>query len=402
MNTAKTPRTASGAKSDATTSRDLRDPRQGQRPVCARGSSHLLDPSALHPRRMPRLRCLPRGSLRPRRIPAPALIWLGVSIWAGSVVLVTGGTGTFGTAFTELLLKTEKPASVRILARSEHRLADFQRRFSDERIRLAKGDVRDLGRMLEVADGAHIIVHAAALKRVEGTQDAEEMIKTNIVGSMNVVHAALERGVERVMGISSDKACQAITLYGATKLAMEQLFLSAHGRKRTAFGICRYGNVAGSTGSIIPFFRDRWKRGLSLPITDKRSTRFWISIEDAVRWVKRRIELMEPGRVYVPIIPSVKVVDIATAISKENETGFSGEFRGESVTIGMRGLEKLHEQMVGFDESRSARWGQDDSGIPHYVLGGEPTGREEFVYASDQNDQWLTVDEIVARLPKIA
>ena len=179
-----------------------------------------------------------------------------MSIWNGAVILVTGASGSFGTAFLELLLATERPASVRALARSEHRLAALERRLDDPRLRICKGDVRDYDRLHEVMDGVNIVVHAAALKRVDGESDASEMELTNVDGSRNVARAAVERRVERVMGISSDKACQAVTLYGATKLVMERHFLSAHGSSRTAFGCVRYGNVIGSAGSIVPLFRE--------------------------------------------------------------------------------------------------------------------------------------------------
>lgn len=314
-----------------------------------------------------------------------------MSAWSGAVVLITGGSGTLGQAFTEHLLRTENPASVRILARSEHRLAEMERRFSDGRLRFCKGDVRDYDRVLDVMGDVNIVVHAAALKRVEGSNDASETVKTNVDGSRNVVRAAMERHVERVIGISTDKACQAVTLYGATKLAMEQLFMEPHGRSRTAFAIVRYGNVAGSAGSVIPLFRQQAASGV-LTITDRRATRFWITLDQAIRWVKRRVELMEPGRIYVPVLPSTRVVDIARAIAPT----------AELKEIGMRGLEKLHESMVGWDESRTARLRREAETLDHWVIGGEPTGDAEFVYSSERNDQWLSVDDIRARLPVAA
>lgn len=311
-----------------------------------------------------------------------------MSIWNGAVILVTGASGSFGTAFLELLLATERPAAIRALARSEHRLAALERRLDDPRLRICKGDVRDYDRLLEVMDGTNIVVHAAALKRVEGEADASEMERTNVDGSRNVARAAVERRVERVMGISSDKACQAVTLYGATKLVMERHFLSAHGSSRTAFGICRYGNVVGSAGSIVPLFREQARTG-RITITDPRCTRFWLSLGDAVRWVKRRVELLEPGSLYVPILHSVRVVDVAEAIAPH----------ARIETVGMRGIEKLHEQMVSFDESRCARRVDDIDTLHHFVIGSKPTGRREFTYGSDSNDRYLSVDEISASLP---
>lgn len=281
----------------------------------------------------------------------------------------------------------------------------MERAFSDQRLRICKGDVRDLDRMLDVMSDVNIVVHAAALKRVDGAHDAVETVKTNVDGSRNVVRAAIERRVERVLGISSDKACQAVTLYGATKLVMEQLFMEPHGRSRTAFAICRYGNVMGSAGSIVPFFRERSQRELAHPITDPRCTRFWVSIDEAVRWVKRRAELMEPGRIYVPILPSARVTDVAAAVDQEHteevHRGMGSRACGEQVVVGMRGLEKLHEQMVGFDESRTARRIADPDTLDCYALGGTPTGAPEFTYSSDQNTEWLSIAEIRARLNKI-
>lgn len=311
-----------------------------------------------------------------------------MSIWSGATVLITGGSGSFGTAFLELLLATEHPAAVRALARSEHRLAALQRRLDDGRLRICKGDVRDYDRLLEVMDGANIVIHAAALKRVEGEADASEMERTNVEGSRNVARAAVERRVERVMGISSDKACQAITLYGATKLVTERHFLSPHGNSRTSFGICRYGNVVGSAGSIVPLFREQARTG-RITITDRRCSRFWLSLDRAVAWVKRRVEMLEPSTLYVPVLPSVRVVDVAEAIAPH----------ARIEVIGMRGIEKLHEQMVALDESRCARFVQDPETIDHFAIGSRPTGQAEFEYSSDRNEQWLGVDEIRDSLP---
>jgi UDP-N-acetylglucosamine 4,6-dehydratase len=267
----------------------------------------------------------------------------------------------------------------------------MERRFDSGVLRLCKGDVRDVDRILDVMSDVNIVIHAAALKRVEGSQDASETVKTNVDGSRNVVRAAIERRVERVMGISSDKACQAVTLYGATKLVMEQLFTEPHGRSRTEFAICRYGNVVGSSGSIVPLFMDQARRLGHITITDPRCSRFWVGLDDAVRWVKRRVELMEPGRIYVPILPSAWVVDIARAV----------DTRAERVVVGMRGMEKLHEQLIGFDESRTARRVADPTTLDYFALGGAPTGAPEFVYSSDGNEKWLSLDQIRVALSTV-
>lgn len=285
-------------------------------------------------------------------------------------------------------MKTERPASIRAFARSEHRLALLESRFGADRIRICHGDVADDKRLDEVMDGVNIVVHAAAMKRVQGAFDAAEMQRINAGGSINVMRTAIAHRVERVMGISSDKASGAETLYGATKLSMEQHFLSPHGLSRTAFGICRYGNIAGSAGSVVPLWREQAKTG-RLTITDPRCTRFWFQLPEAVRWIKRRIELLEPRRLYVPVLPSIRIVDLAEAIAP----GVALD------VVGMRTHEKLHEQMISFDESRSARRMSDQETLDHYILGGAPTGQPEFSYSSDRNDSWLTVEQIRGLLP---
>lgn len=265
----------------------------------------------------------------------------------------------------------------------------MERRLSDPRLRFLKGDVRDYDRLHEAMDGVDIVVHAAALKRVEGSeQDASEAVKTNTIGAMNVVRAAVERRVERVMGLSSDKACGPVTLYGATKLAMERLFVATHGTSRTQFACVRYGNVVASAGSVVPLFLEQRPSG-RLTVTDERATRFWVTLGQAVRWIKRRIELMEPRCIYVPILPSAKVMDIARAVASECRVE----------TVGMRGIEKLHEQMIDFDESRHARRVEDLGTLSHFVIDPSLGPGPEFRYTSDRNTQWLDVSQIRAALP---
>lgn len=254
-------------------------------------------------------------------------------------------------------------------------------------MRFLLGDVRDRERLRRAFDGCSLVIHAAALKQVPaGERDPIEFVRTNIIGSMNIVEAALDAGVPRVMGISSDKAAAALNLYGLTKATMEKLFISSNDSygQRTMFGAVRYGNVVGSRGSVVPLFLEQAKNG-TLTITDERMTRFWLSLGDAVAFVKRRIEAMHGGELYVPKLPSVRIVDLAHAIAPD----------ASLVTVGIRPGEKLHEVMVTRDESRTSV----ESGDCFELHASAPAG-PEFVYSSDANEIFLPPDEIRARLPR--
>ena len=313
-----------------------------------------------------------------------------MSIWSGATVLITGGTGSFANAFVRMLLNTEAPASVRLLSRSELRRSEMQQQFTDGRLRWLTGDVADYERMLEAMDGVNIVVHAAASKRVEGSeQETAEAIKTNVGGSVNVVRAAVERRVERVMGLSSDKACGPVLAYGAMKLLMEKMFSAPHGGSRTIFACCRYGNVAASAGSIIPKLLSERGRDV-IELRDARSSRFWMTLGEAARWIKRRIELMEPASIYVPALPSVRLADLASAISPMSRIRWTG----------MGGMEKVHEAMIAWDESRYATSHADPSTLDFYRIGSQPTGGAEFEVRSDTNETWLSVEDIRQRLPQ--
>lgn len=261
-----------------------------------------------------------------------------MSIWDGATVLITGGTGTFGQAFTRLLLDTEKPHAVRIFSRDEYKQSVMAEQFSDERMRFLLGDVRDKDRLRRAFDGVDIVIHAAALKQVVSSEyNPIEVIRTNIMGSANVIDAAIDAGVSRVMGISSDKAVAPVNLYGVTKAAMEKLFAYSYnydGSRQTRFACVRYGNVVGSRGSVMNLWREQAKTG-RLTITDKRMTRFWITVDEATAFVRDCLEVMESGRIYIPVMPSVRMIDVACAIAPA----------AEFVATGMRVGEKLHEQI---------------------------------------------------------
>ncbi len=316
--------------------------------------------------------------------------------WKGQSVLVTGGTGSFGRKFVEVMLSEHQPEKVIVFSRDELKQHEMREAgMNDPRLRYFIGDVRDLLRMRRAMEGIDVVVHAAALKQVLAAEyNPIEAIMTNIMGARNVIEAALDNGVKRVMALSTDKAVNPINLYGATKLAAEKLTVQSNayaGGKDTRFSCVRYGNVVGSRGSVIPVFQRQREDG-HITITDERMTRFWLSIEQGVRFTIRCIEQMQGGEVFVPKIPSMRIVDVAKAVAPEAEVEL----------IGIRPGEKLHEVLVSEDEARHTVELED-----MYVV--EPPGAlwfghewrkkgkalpEGFKYASDQNQQSLSVDEI--------
>ena len=323
-----------------------------------------------------------------------------MSIFTGSDVLVTGGTGSFGKAFIRHLLDEHDPARVVIFSRDELKQYEVRQLFNnDPRLRWFIGDIRDVGRLRRAMHGVKYVVHAAALKQVDTAEyNPFEYVQTNVAGSQNVVEAAIDTGVEKVVALSTDKASSPINLYGATKLVADKLFVSANhyaAHHPTRFAVVRYGNVMGSRGSVIPFFAKLAAEGRSLPITDKRMTRFWISLPQAVRFVVDSFDLMAGGELYVPRIPSMRVIDLATAIAPTATTH----------EIGVRPGEKLHEEMISPEEGRRAlrltdryvlqptiaTWGytppEDAEAVP-----------ADFSYRSNTNDLWLSVDELRAML----
>lgn len=316
--------------------------------------------------------------------------------WKNQVVLVTGGTGSFGKKFIAKMLQDYHPQKIIVYSRDELKQHEMRiSGFNHPDLRYFIGDVRDLTRLRRAMQGVDIVVHTAALKQVPACEyNPMEAIKTNVLGSSNVIEAALDSGVNRVMALSTDKAVNPINLYGATKLAAEKLIVQSNayaGGTATRYSSVRYGNVAGSRGSVIPVFLKQKDRD-KLTITDKRMTRFWITLDQGINFVIRCIEQMQGGEVFVPKIPSMKVIDIAKVIAPS----------AELEEIGIRPGEKLHEVLIHEDEARmtielddmfvvqpsEALWfGHDWQAV------GQPLP-EGFRYASDNNSDWLSIEQI--------
>jgi len=321
-----------------------------------------------------------------------------VSILEGSSILVTGGTGSFGKAFIDRLLKDVRPRRVVVYSRDELKQYEVRHHFRDDpRLRWFLGDIRDLPRLNRAMHGVEYVVHAAAYKQVDTAEyNPYEFVKTNVIGSQNVIEASMDAGVRKVVALSTDKASSPINLYGATKLTADKLFISGNhyaAAYPTRFSVVRYGNVMGSRGSVIPLFRRLAKAGKSLPITDLRMTRFFITLPQAVEFVLGSFELMQGGELYVPRIPSMRIVDLAQAVAP-------GAAMHE---IGLRPGEKLHEEMVSAEEGRRALRLADDRFVlqPDLATWGytPPVGGEQvppgFHYTSDTNDQWFTGEDMV-------
>lgn len=315
------------------------------------------------------------------------------------VLLLTGGTGSFGQEFAEIVLKEHQPRALRIFSRGELLQQEMRQKFHDDpRLRFFVGDVRDRERVYRAMNGVDIVVHAAALKQVPTCEyNPLEAVKTNINGAANVIDAAIDNGVEKVMAISTDKAVHPINLYGATKLAAEKLFIQSNvysGGRKTRFSCVRYGNVMGSRGSVIPLFLTQKGKG-TITITDERMTRFWITLEQGVKFVISCIDRMYGGEVFVPKLPSMKVVDMARAIAPD----------ARRKIIGIRPGEKLHEIMLTEEEARHAREFEDfyvvEPDIEFLREGNFADGKplaDDFTYSSHNNTWWLTVKELKAML----
>lgn len=321
-----------------------------------------------------------------------------MSILKGSSILITGGTGSFGKAFIRRLLDDVEPKRVVIYSRDELKQWEVRQLFdNDPRLRFFIGDVRDLPRLNRAMHGIDYVVHAAALKQVDtGEYNPHEFVKTNVLGSQNVIEASIDAGVKKVVALSTDKASSPINLYGATKLTADKLFILGNhyaAAYPTRFAVVRYGNVTGSRGSIIPKFRALHEAGESLPITDLRCTRFLITLPQAVQMVLDTFEMMQGGELVVPHIPSHKVVDLAQAIAPG----------AEMHDIGLRPGEKLHEEMISAEEGRRAVTVMDGK---YFILQPELASwgyeqpkdakpvPEGFHCASDKNDLWYTAEDI--------
>ena len=312
-----------------------------------------------------------------------------------SSILVTGGTGSFGKAFIRYALDNFDPRRIVIYSRDELKQYEARQLFADDpRLRWFIGDIRDQDRLRRAMHEVDYVVHAAALKQVDTAEyNPFEYVKTNIVGSQNVVEASIDAGVKKVVALSTDKASSPLNLYGATKLAADKLFQSANHYAAsyvTRFSVVRYGNVMGSRGSVIPFFRKLAAEGKPMPITDSRMTRFWITLPQAVEFVVDSFDQMQGGELYVPRIPSMKILDLVEAIAPGSET----------YEIGIRPGEKLHEEMISLDDARrTLRLGDRYVVLPTIANWGftPPTGDalpDGFAYQSDTNDLWLDAQGI--------
>jgi UDP-N-acetylglucosamine 4,6-dehydratase len=316
--------------------------------------------------------------------------------WSKKNILITGGTGSFGKKFVEVVLRDYHPQRLIVYSRDELKQHEMRMSgFDHPNLRYFIGDVRDLPRLRRAFNSVDIVVHAAALKQVPACEyNPMEAVKTNILGSSNVVDAALDAGVEKVLALSTDKAVNPVNLYGATKLAAEKLMVQSNayaGGTNTRFSCVRYGNVIGSRGSVVPLFIKQRKSG-EVTLTDDRMTRFWISLDQGVQFVIRCIEDMHGGEVFVPKIPSMKMIDLAQVVAPKAKVRI----------IGIRPGEKLHEVLISEDEARTTVELEDMFIVQpaaalwfgyHWSDIGKPPA-EGFHYASDNNSEWLTVDEI--------
>ncbi|KLD96436.1 MAG: UDP-N-acetylglucosamine 4,6-dehydratase (inverting) [Aliarcobacter butzleri] len=327
----------------------------------------------------------------------------------GKNILITGGTGSFGKKYTKILLEKYTPNKIIIYSRDELKQYEMAQEYNDKCMRYFIGDVRDEARLKKATKDVDFIIHAAALKHVPIAEyNPMECIKTNINGAQNVIDAAIENGVSKVIALSTDKAANPVNLYGATKLASDKLFVAANnlvGTQDTKFSVVRYGNVVGSRGSVVPFFKKLINEGVKeLPITDEKMTRFFITLEDGVNFVLKNFERMQGGEIFIPKIPSMKIVDMAKAIAPNLPHQI----------IGIRPGEKLHEIMCPADDSHLTLEFED-----HYVI--KPTihfttrmdyqknllgevGKpvvQGFEYNSGNNTQWLTSEEFLEMVKRI-
>lgn len=312
----------------------------------------------------------------------------------GKKILVTGGTGSFGRKFVETVLKKFKPAKLIVFSRDELKQSEMQRQFNAPCMRYFIGDVRDETRLHRAFHGIDVVIHAAALKHVPVVEyNPFEAVKTNIIGAENIINAAIDNNVARVVALSSDKAVNPVNMYGATKLCADKMFVASNnysGNARTRFSVVRYGNVLGSRGSVVPVFRELKKTG-KIPITDKRMTRFWITLEQGVDLVLRAFRLMDGGEIFVPKIASMKITDLASVIAPGCKRKI----------VGIRPGEKLHEVLIPADEMRSTLEFKDlyvicpeiEGWKNPRLKGGKPV-KESFEYSSNNNTKWLKKDDL--------
>lgn len=325
-------------------------------------------------------------------------------------VLVSGGTGSFGKAFIDKVLKYSKPQKIVVFSRDELKQYEMAKKYPEAKypIRYFIGDVRDKSRLYRACAGIDIIVHAAAMKHVSAAEyNPTECIATNIIGAQNIIDAAIENTVEKVIALSTDKAANPINLYGASKLCSDKLFIAANnlvGKKNTRFSVVRYGNVAGSRGSVIPYFNSlALKNELTFPITDDKATRFLIELDEGVDFVISRFLNMLGGEIFIPKIPSIKIIDLVKA--------YGDNFNYK--IIGLRPGEKIHEVMIPVEEARNC-YDMGDYYLIKPSLSWWNTGefkkllnnkgkivKNNFEYSSDNNKKWLTINKIKQMLKTI-
>jgi UDP-N-acetylglucosamine 4,6-dehydratase len=319
--------------------------------------------------------------------------------WENSTVLLTGGTGSFGKAFVTRLLSTTPPKKLIVFSRDELKQHEMRNEFEHRCLRFFLGDVRDKDRLYRAFQDVNIVIHAAALKQVPAAEyNPFEFIKTNVLGAANIIDAAIDRGVAKVLALSTDKAANPVNLYGATKLCSDKLFVSANayaGSQPTRFAIVRYGNVLGSRGSVVPLFQEMRKTGV-LKITDERMTRFWLTLEQGVDFVFKSLSLMNGGEIFVPKIPSMRLMELAKAIGPNCRLEVTG----------IRPGEKLHETLVPQDEAPWCVEYPEHFVIHPSQLWWEPSKTDttsnkvpvDFKYSSDSNDKWLSREQLLELL----
>lgn len=318
-------------------------------------------------------------------------------------ILITGGTGSFGQKFTEMVFKKYKPSKLIIFSRDEYKQFEMRKKFPEDKypIRYFLGDIRDLQRLHRAFHGVDLIIHAAALKQVPAAEyNPFEFVKTNVLGAENIINAAIDQKVKSVLALSTDKAVNPINLYGATKLCAERLFIAGNnysGETKTIFSVARYGNVLGSRGSVVPLFIEKRKTG-KIPITDINMTRFWITLENAAVFVLNRLKNMRGGEIFIPMIPSMRIMDVFETVAPDCEYEI----------IGMRPGEKLHEVLMTSEESSRCTKGDDcyyvlpDTNVGSYK--NEMIGQKvplDFVYSSDKNDEWVTKESLMKIVTEI-
>jgi UDP-N-acetylglucosamine 4,6-dehydratase len=319
---------------------------------------------------------------------------------SGKTILITGGTGSFGKKFTEIVLKKYSPKKLIIFSRDEYKQSEMAKIFSIDKypsIRYFLGDVRDKYRLFRAFEEVDYVIHAAALKQVPALEyNPMEAVKTNVMGADNIIEAAIDAGVKKVIALSTDKAVNPANLYGATKLVAEKIFIAANAYAggKIKFSVVRYGNVVGSRGSIVPLFLNLKKKGIKeYPITDAKMTRFWITLEQGVELVLKALEESEGGEIFVPKTPSMKVIDLAKALKPDCKIKL----------IGIRPGEKINEVMISEEEARNTKifngiyvilpqfFDSKDLYEKYKNCSSVPEG---FIYRSDKNDMWLTLDEL--------